>query len=240
MRVEPDTSPRRQPRQERADRTVQALLDATAVVLVRDGYDGASTNRIAREAGLSIGTLYQYFPNKEAVVLALARRNGEQEVADVRTTLQLLPEAPLPEVAKRLISALIERHRVNPALHRVFITQVPQIGGLSGIREMDERTAVLLSEHMQQRRPHLSPEDIKRQVFVVMHAAEGLVHQAVIEHPAYLDDPAFARELVHLVVSYLGDDDDDGDDGDDGPHRKDRTNALDAIPYSHPVPEEQS
>ena len=201
-----DISPRRHPRQQRADRTIRTLLDATARVLVRDGYDGASTNKIAREAGMSIGTLYQYFPNKEAIVLALARRTGEHEVAAVRETLTQLSEAPLPQVAEQLITLLIERHRVEPALHRVFITQVPQTGKLAAIREMDDRAAALLGDYLRSRRPHLTDTAIERQLFVVMHAAEGLVHQAVIERPEYLEDPAFARELVQLIVSYLGDD----------------------------------
>jgi AcrR family transcriptional regulator len=71
MRVIPVTNPRRRPRQARAQATVEAIIKATARVLIEEGYDHASTNRIAQAAGVSIGSLYQYFPSKESLVSAL-------------------------------------------------------------------------------------------------------------------------------------------------------------------------
>ncbi|MCA9490762.1 MAG: helix-turn-helix transcriptional regulator, partial [Myxococcales bacterium] len=73
--------PRKSPRQQRSEQTVAVLLQATARVLVDTGWDRASTNRIARAAGVSVGSLYQYFPNKESLVLALARQHAEEVVA---------------------------------------------------------------------------------------------------------------------------------------------------------------
>ena len=72
------TNPRKSASQERSRSTVDALLEATARVLVKEGYDRASTNRIAEVAGVSIGSLYQYFPNKEALVAAVIDRHTEQ------------------------------------------------------------------------------------------------------------------------------------------------------------------
>lgn len=71
MRSGARTRPRKLPKQERSRVTVEAILDATALVLVREGYDRASTKRVAGVAGVSIGSLYQYFPNKESLVAAL-------------------------------------------------------------------------------------------------------------------------------------------------------------------------
>ena len=73
----PKTTVRKRPRQERARVTVDALLDATAQVLIKDGYDGLSTNRVAAVAGVSVGSLYQYFPSKEALVAALLDRYSD-------------------------------------------------------------------------------------------------------------------------------------------------------------------
>src|SRR5437870_12652127 len=69
------THPRKLPKQERAKATVEAILAATAHILVREGFDAASTNRIADEAGVSVGSLYQYFPSKQAIVSALLERH---------------------------------------------------------------------------------------------------------------------------------------------------------------------
>ena len=203
MDTPPTTAPRKRPRQERSAATVDALLTATAQVLVKEGYDHASTNKIARRAGVSIGSLYQYFPGKEALVLALARRNGEEEIALIRGALNRLGKAPLPETARVLVQALIEVHRNDPELQKVFITQVPQIGGLAIIRETNRQVAEMLRAYLSDLFPEADPESWDLRIFIAMHAVEGLIHQALLERPEYLDQPRFVEELVALVVRYL-------------------------------------
>src|SRR5215471_3223116 len=80
-------SPRKTPRQERSLATVEAILEATADILVRDGYAKLTTNRIADRAGVNIASLYQYFPGKEAIVAELRRRHGTEQRAEVRRLL---------------------------------------------------------------------------------------------------------------------------------------------------------
>src|SRR5213082_1988183 len=75
MSPRPRTIPRKRPRQDRSKATVDAILTATARILMADGYDRASTNRIALAAGVSVGSLYQYFPSKEALVAALVENH---------------------------------------------------------------------------------------------------------------------------------------------------------------------
>ena len=87
MAQRPLTKPRKQASQERSRATVEALVEATARILVRDGFDKASTNRIGQEAGVSIGSLYQYFPSKEALVVALIQRHNRQLMAVVYAAL---------------------------------------------------------------------------------------------------------------------------------------------------------
>src|SRR6516164_1611810 len=89
------TNPRKLASQERSRATVDALLEATARILLKEGYDKASTNRIAEVAGVSIGSLYQYFPSKEALVAAVIDRHT-QEVAEVtRSALVKLVGHPI-------------------------------------------------------------------------------------------------------------------------------------------------
>src|SRR6516164_8568554 len=88
------TNPRKLASQERSHATVDALLRATTRILLKEGYDRASTNRIAEVAGVSIGSLYQYFPSKEALVAAVIDRHT-QEVAEV-TRKAMVKAAALP------------------------------------------------------------------------------------------------------------------------------------------------
>src|SRR5262245_13011013 len=119
--------------QERSRLTVDALLEGTARVLLKEGYDRASTNRIAQAAGVSIGSLYQYFPTKEALVAALTERHT-QELADVvLDAMREVSELPLEAGVRALIRSAIDAHRVDPKLHRVLTEQVPRFGRLENV-----------------------------------------------------------------------------------------------------------
>src|SRR5215472_18972509 len=80
-------SPKKKPRQERSRATVEALLEATTDILIREGYTKLTTNRIAERAGVNIASLYQYFPGKEAIVAELRRRHGADQRAALRQVL---------------------------------------------------------------------------------------------------------------------------------------------------------
>lgn len=87
----PPNTPRKLPRQDRVKETVEAILTATAHILTETGYDTASTNRITERAGISIGSPYQYFPNKEAIVTALRSRHVDEVSAIIETALPVFP-----------------------------------------------------------------------------------------------------------------------------------------------------
>src|SRR5215469_5687650 len=87
MSRRPVTKPRKTASQGRSRATVKALLDATARILIAEGFDKASTNRIAEVAGVSVGSLYQYFPGKEALVAAVIERHQQQIMQTVRGEL---------------------------------------------------------------------------------------------------------------------------------------------------------
>src|SRR5262249_60436809 len=120
MARRPQTSPRKLASQQRSRLTVDALLEATARILIREGYDRASTNKIAAAAGVSIGSLYQYFPSKEAVVAALIDRHTQELSQVVLNALLKVSAHPLEIGVRELIKAAIDAHRVDPPLHRVL------------------------------------------------------------------------------------------------------------------------
>ena len=127
------TNPRKSASQERSRSTVDALLEATARVLVKEGYDRASTNRIAEVAGVSIGSLYQYFPSKEALVAAVIDRHTQQVSQVTRNALVKAAALPIEAAAREFVSVAIDGHRVNPKLHGVLAEQIPRVGRLENI-----------------------------------------------------------------------------------------------------------
>src|ERR1043165_2820078 len=120
MARRPLTSPRKHASQERSRATVDALIEATARILVRDGFDKASTNRIAEVAGVSVGSLYQYFPSKEALVVAVIERHNQAILQLVRRVLDGIARLPVEEAVRRVVAVAIEAHGIDPRLHYVL------------------------------------------------------------------------------------------------------------------------
>src|SRR5215471_19672387 len=106
---------RRKPSQERAKVTVEAMLDAAVKILERGGAPAITTNRIAETAGVSIGSVYQYFPNKHALFVALHERHIGM-VADVmRRRISQCAESSLERLVESLVDGMVEAHTVEPA-----------------------------------------------------------------------------------------------------------------------------
>lgn len=196
------TNPRKLPKQRRSGETVEVILQATARILVSDGYDRASTNRIALAAGVSIGSLYQYFPNKEALVAALCERHVGEMLAICEGKLAELVTAPLPVAAREIVRALLRAHAVEPKLHKVLIEQVPRIGRLCAINGVSDRMTTVVRAYLESRRDELRPQNLDVAAFVLVRAVEAVAHATVIERPEYLVDGELADELAELVLRY--------------------------------------
>ena len=199
------TNPRKSASQERSRATVQALLDATARVLTREGYDRASTNRIAATAGVSVGSLYQYFPNKEALVAALVARHNREMLDLLREALKEVASLDLATAIAKLVRAAVDAHRVDPALHRVFDEQVPRMGQLAKIEALQGETFQLVRSYLEERRDEISVRDLDSTTSILVTTVEALTHQFVIHRPGApeRDRDRFIDEVTRLVVGYL-------------------------------------
>lgn len=197
--------PRKSAIQKRSQMMVETLLDATARVLTRDGYDHASTNRIALVAGVSVGSVYQYFPNKESLVRALLVRHNREMLQLLRTALAEVASLDVPDAVGRLVTAMIEAHQIDPAVHRVFDEQVPRMGGQPEVDAIEAEILALVGTYLEERRESIAVEDIGIASFICVTTVESLTHQFVIENP----DPAarvqatFVDEVVRLLTGYL-------------------------------------
>jgi AcrR family transcriptional regulator len=190
------------PRQARARDTVDAVLAATARILVLHGYEAANTNRIAEVAGVSVGTLYQYFPGKEALVAALIERHCEQMWAmTLELTAQVVGD-DVPAAARRVIDALFAAHAVEPRLHKVLHEQVPRVGKLGAMGQLTERSIELARAYLDAHHGEILPRDTRVAATVVVHTIEALAH-AGLEHPADLRSGALRGETTAMVVRYL-------------------------------------
>jgi AcrR family transcriptional regulator len=199
----PRTTPRKKPRQGRSLATVDAILDATARVLCSTGYDRASTNRIALAAGVSVGSLYQYFPSKEALVAALAARHMATMSALVRSKLAEVAEAPMPVAVRTIIMAMFEAHAVDPRLHKVLIEEVPRIGRLENLRGVEREMESLVAAMLVARRAELRRSNVETMALLLVTVVEAATHAAVLAELEPARSQAVADELTDLVLRYL-------------------------------------
>ncbi len=192
------TTPRKRPRQARSQATVDAILHATTRVLVRHGFDGLTTNAVATRAGVSIGSLYQYFPNKEALVAALIERHIEDMNAAILAELARVAKLPIAQAARSVIELTIRAHAIEPELHRVLTEQVPRVG------QLDEISHRVVTGLLTARKDELAIRDPDLAGFVLVSAIESIVHRAALLYPHRLQDPRLVDEATLLVTRYLG------------------------------------
>jgi AcrR family transcriptional regulator len=197
------TNPRKSPQQDRSRLTVDAILEATAHILTEEGYDKANTNRIAERAGVSVGSLYQYFPNKESLMAALIEQHSHEIAQLVESKLQHLFEEPPLKAIPELVSAVIAAHTINPRLHQVLSEEIPRSERLQQMQKADERIGELLRQYLRRWRDLIHPQNLEMTVFIISRTVEALCHSAVIEYPHFVSDQSFEQEVSDLLLSYL-------------------------------------
>lgn len=193
-------TPRKQPTQQRSRATVEAILQATAYIIEKHGYDGLNTNLVAERAGVNIATLYQYFPNKESLVAELGRRHAVEARAAALAVLEEPGRGKsLGAIVRVAVEALIASHRVSPALHRVLTQHALLAGQKRAASESDEPLRALGKRWLES----TSVENPELTLWVATNAVHAVLHVALFERPELVDDPAFAEELARMVTRYL-------------------------------------
>lgn len=184
-------APRKEPQQQRSAATRARILDAAARVFAEHGYSAGTTNRIAAEARVSVGSLYQYFPNKDSILVELVRRHmadGTRRLAEALAT-----DADPIDAA---VDAVLANHVDDPRLHQVLFEEAPRPPELlAELHALEERA-------VQQVATLLGRDRLTAWLAVAM--VESLVHRYVSSHPGRVDAPAFAAELKQAVRAYLG------------------------------------
>jgi AcrR family transcriptional regulator len=192
MKDAPIRHPRKEPRQERSRQTVDAVLDAVTLVLKRHGPGAVTTNRICEAAGVSIGSLYQYFPDKQAIYAALHQRHVDEVSRVIERALAERTSGSLEDFACALMQGLADVHAADPELHQLVTALVPE--GPAGFRAaLHETFAQVVTA---------TDERTKRMLFVLPNLIESLVH-GLAQPPAFISPESAKDEAVRTVRAYL-------------------------------------
>ncbi|MFI5299014.1 MAG: TetR/AcrR family transcriptional regulator [Polyangiales bacterium] len=197
----PRTSARKKPKQARSQETVETILAAAAHVFVREGHARATTNRIAIAAGVSIGSLYQYFPSKDAIAVELLRRYRARILSLVSERLSAIEEASFEVVVRALMKSLLRAEGIDPGLHRVLIEQVLRTPARREVHGFEDSLEALLADIFR-RVDSRKKIDHDLRAFLVVRVVLAVIHAAIVDRP-HVDRDAVADELTRMVVRYV-------------------------------------
>jgi len=193
---------RRPPTQSRARATVADILAATRRIIERDGYDALTTNKIARVAGVGVGSLYQYFATKEAVVEALQEEHFEKMGRIFLARMEELENAPLDELVHGLASLMRTSELLNSPLSKQLLA-VPQRARPKAIIHLEQRCAEILHRALLRLAPRADAAGLRIPVFLVVQTVEALILSTSQHRPRGLTRQRFTHELAQLVIRYL-------------------------------------
>ncbi|HSI48867.1 MAG TPA: TetR/AcrR family transcriptional regulator [Ideonella sp.] len=196
-------SPRKAPRQARSQATVEAILDAAARVLIERGYAAANTNLVAERAGVSVGSLYQYFPNKDALITALHDRHSRQMDEVMDRAFAASEHLPFDAALQHIIEGVVEAHRVEAGLHRVLETQLAGLDMLSSHEETEARIAEQMGRLLERYPDQVRVPNLRLAVYMLMHALHALVHAVVATRPSGVSLKTATHEIVRMTRLYL-------------------------------------
>jgi AcrR family transcriptional regulator len=205
---------RRDPSQQRARDTVDAVFEAALRELSRSDSSAINVNRIAETAGVSIGSIYQYFPSKDALLTSLIerfmRRRFEAIMELIRTVQKEEAETgavtPLEEIMQRLVGGTIRLNRGTLPVERALIAWFARVGSLASLTAIDREYTVAMADALRtlQAPPaRIRPVDPMIAARVLMQSIRSVVLTAILQDPALLDDERLTAELTELAVRYL-------------------------------------
>jgi len=180
-------------------------VEAAARVFQEQGYVGTTTNHIAERAGVSIGSLYQYFPNKEAILAVLLEQHFDEGVAALEAIQRHLAEEPhdLVGMIRHYVDGIIELHAENPRLHHVLLVEAPRPPHLVTRLWEVEAAAVNTTEVALRKNPEVRIQDYETAAYLVVQIVETLIHKYIVEPSVQVSRERFADELVWMLVRYL-------------------------------------
>jgi AcrR family transcriptional regulator len=195
---------RKSPQQARAQATRDAILDATVLVLDREGLDAATTTRIAEVAGVSIGSLYQYFAHRDAILMALQEQEFDRAAS---LMAEILADGNLERSPRETVTAVVHGlaslYARAPGLHRVLAIEGLRVVEADRVHAFDTRVVGIIRHFLEASPGRLRRRNLDAAAFVAFQSVRATMLAMLLERPARLSEEDLVAELVDLVLSYL-------------------------------------
>jgi AcrR family transcriptional regulator len=200
-------APRKLPQQERSRALVAAVRDACLRILDEEGAPALTTNRIAQVAGVGIGSIYQYFPNKEAIVAGVYEEVIEAELCAMREWGERLDRLSVEDAIRLMIEKAVERENRLMKLDREFYRRYHRSFDLTTRWSRDAHDPAIavdaLAQLFERERHKLRVQDPRLAAFLIARGMRAIIWLTLEENPKYISDPAFVDGLVDLSLGCL-------------------------------------
>jgi AcrR family transcriptional regulator len=194
---------RKSPVQRRALQTVETILEATAQILVEEGSERLTTNYLARKAGFSIGTIYQYFPNREAIILALIERQRQVVGRRILAVLAGAQQGSAEEKIRAVVHVLHEAFNVHRMPERRLIVALLRLAAAQGIPTPPDMAARAIFTLWAEGAGAGSPELNESELFVLTQALFEVLRQATLQASPLLGTAELENAILRLILGFL-------------------------------------
>lgn len=194
---------RRFPRQRRAQKTVETILEATAQILIEEGSERLTTNYLAERAGFTVGTIYQYFPNREAIVLALVERQREDVARRIQAMMAEARTGSAEERIRAIVHVLHDAFNVHRMPERRLLDALLRMAAAHGIPMPTGDVARALAAIWSAEAGSVARLLDESEVFVLTASLFEVLRQATLQGSALLGTAAFEEAIVRMVIGFL-------------------------------------
>jgi len=199
----PSDSQRKLPKQERSKAIVDAILEATLRILPKVGSQNVTTKKIAEFAGVSIGSLYQYFPNKESVLGGIMDMAAKSKVAEVQKRIDAIEGKSMKEATDTMVDLGLDLLLKEKDKIREIYRQAPQLGRLPALMKLRHSIVERLADVMKKNHPDRTPEECLRISFVAVNSLMGVVHTMLYDEKQTYSIDELSAELKLMLYSYF-------------------------------------
>lgn len=200
-----NTEPRKRPRQERSRVLFDALVEATQRVLANEGVEAVTTARVAEVAGVSIGSLYQYFPSREALIAAVIDHKLEADIRELLPIIEAMRHASLDEAIRGLVELTVRFYRDETPLYREMVAALATVEREAHVRRtiegLDGVIVQVLAPHRDQLRADL---DLEQSAWIMRTALLACVREAAAHRPAAFEGGRLSQQLEAMCAGLLG------------------------------------
>jgi len=196
-------SQRKLPKQERSKAIVDAILEATVRILPKIGSQNVTTKKIAEFAGVSIGSLYQYFPNKESVLGGIMDMAAKSKTAEVQKRIDQIEGKSVKEATDMMVDLGLELFLKEKDKIREIYRQAPQLGRLPALMKLRQSVVDRLASVMKKNHPERTPEECLRVSFVAVNSLMGVVHTMLYDENQHYSVEELSAELKVMLYSYF-------------------------------------